>query len=69
MLHRVEVPLVENGFDLGLAALVDDHEHALLALAEQNLKRLHVGLALGHEVQIGCPYRRRRRRSSRRWSR
>ena len=47
----MQIPLVEDGLDLGLAALLDHHEHALLALAEQDLKRLHVSLARGHQVE------------------
>jgi len=47
----VQIPLVEDGLDLGLAALLDHHEHALLALAEQDLERLHVGLARGHQIE------------------
>ena len=47
----MEVPLLEDGLDLGLAALLDHDEHPLLALAQQDLKRLHVGLPFRHEVQ------------------
>ena len=47
----MKVPLVENGFDLGLLALLDHHQHPLLALAQEDFKRLHILLALGHQVQ------------------
>ena len=47
-----QVPLVEDAFDLLLAPLVDDDEHALLGLAEHDLVAAHVGRALRHLVQL-----------------
>ena len=58
-----QVPLVENPFDLLLATLVDDDEHPLLRLAQQNFVRRHVGGALWHLGQVdldaGTPASRR----------
>ena len=47
-----QVPLVKNPFDLFLTAFVDDDEHPLLRLAEQDFVRRHVGGALRHLGQV-----------------
>ena len=49
---RVQIPLVENAFYDRFIALFHHHEHALLGLAEEDFKRLHVRLAQRHFVQI-----------------
>ena len=50
--RRVEVPFLEDLLDLPLAALLDDHQHALLRLGEHDLVGIHAGLALGHVVEL-----------------
>ena len=47
-----QIPLVKNPFDLFLTTLVDDDEHPLLRLAEQDFIRRHVGGALRHLGQV-----------------
>ncbi len=51
--HReIELPLAENRFREILAAGLEDHEHALLALAKHHLVRRHAGLALRYGVHV-----------------
>jgi len=48
----MEVPLLEDGQDLGLAAALDDDQHPLLRLGEHHLVRRHPELAAGHPVEV-----------------
>ena len=48
----VNVPLIKNGLNFGLAALVDDDEHALLRLRKQDFPRVHTGLTGRNPVEV-----------------
>ena len=52
ILHGVQVPLLEDRLDLGLAPGLDDHQHALLRLGEHDLVRRHAGLALRDVLDV-----------------
>ena len=47
-----QIPLVENPFDLFLAAFVDNDEHPLLRFAQQDFVRRHVWRSLRHLGQV-----------------
>ena len=49
---EVELPLPEDRLGLGLAAGLQDHQHALLALGEHHLVGGHAGFALRHLVEV-----------------
>ena len=50
--HGMEIPFVEDALDLGLAALLDDEQHALLGLGEHDFVRRHARLALRHQRDV-----------------
>ena len=50
--RRVQIPLLEDALDLGLAALLDDEQHALLRFGEHDLVGRHAGLALRHVLDV-----------------
>ena len=49
---RVEIPLVENALDLGLAAALHDEQHALLRFRQHDLVGRHRGLALRDQRDV-----------------
>ena len=48
----MQVPLLEDPLDLGLAAALDDQEHPLLRLGQHDLVGRHTGLALRNERDV-----------------
>ena len=48
----VQLPLLEDPLDLGLAAALDDEQHPLLGLRQEDLVGRHPRLALGHSVEV-----------------
>ncbi len=50
--RRVQIPLLEDRFDLGFAPLLDDEEHAFLRFGEHDFVRRHAGLALRHAADV-----------------
>ncbi len=48
---EIQFPLLEDRARLVLTTRLEDHEHALLALRQHQLERLHAGLAHGHVVE------------------
>ena len=48
----MEIPLVEDCFDLRLAPFLDDEQHALLRFGEHDLVRRHAGLALRDAADV-----------------
>ena len=53
-LRAGQVPFIEDLLYFSLSAFLDDHQHALLAFAEQQFPGLHVLLALGDLVEINA---------------
>jgi hypothetical protein len=49
---EIQLPLLKDGFGLGLAARLQDCQHALLAFRQHHLIGGHVRFALGHLVQV-----------------
>ena len=50
--HGVQVPLLEDPLDLGLASLLGDEQHPLLRLGQHDLVRRHAGLALRNQRDV-----------------
>jgi hypothetical protein len=51
-LSGVQVPLLEDALDVGLAPFLDDQEHSLLRFRQHDLVRSHAGLALRHVPHV-----------------
>ena len=46
-----QIPFLQHLFHFLLSSLFDNHQHTLLAFAEQQLPTFHVGLTHGHFIQ------------------
>ena len=48
----MQIPFLENALDLGFAAALDDHQHALLRFGEHDFVRRHARFALRNQRDV-----------------